>query len=62
LKMPAERSSIKEKGHLQTEPKESGPDANISTTIQFDINLPKDRLYWPNLTAACNDHVVKGLS
>lgn len=33
LRMPSERSSVKEKGHLQTEPKESGPDANISTTI-----------------------------
>jgi len=44
-----------------TEPKESGPNPNISTIIRFDIELPVDLIYCPHMNVLCYDRVMKGL-
>lgn len=58
--MPAEKLSVM--GNILTEPKSTGPNPNINTTISFTANLPKEELYCPVLQCNVFDQICKGFS
>ena len=62
LKPRAQKQALKEKQYIQTQPKETGPDRNLSTMIQIEVDLPKNYLFCPSLNCVVFDCIMKGLS
>ena len=62
LKPRAQKQALKEKQYIQTQPKETGPDPNLSTMIQIEVDLPKNYLLSPSLNCVVFDCIMKGLS
>jgi len=46
--------------NIKTEPSAPGPDPTLNTLIEFDIELPTDRLYCPRMACRVNDNVMMG--
>ena len=62
LKPRAQKQALKEKQFIQTQPKETGSDPNLSTMIQIEVDLPKNYLLSPSLNCVVFDCIMKGLS
>lgn len=46
---------------IKTQPKKCGPNPTINTVIKFDVKLPKDRIFMPELQCEVYDYVLAGL-
>ena len=46
--------------NIQTEPRDSGPNPNINTTISFSTTLPVGEIYCPRLACEVFDQICKG--
>jgi hypothetical protein len=45
-----------------TDPKDTGSNPNINTTIKLVVELPKEDIYCPSLSCTVYDYLFKGLS
>ena len=55
-----EKTSDLQNYTIKTQPKESGSDPNINIVLKFDVNLPSQELYLPNLQCMVNDSMLAG--
>lgn len=46
---------------IKTVPKKSGPNPTINTVIKFDIRLPKDHIFMPELQCTVYDYLLAGM-
>ncbi len=46
--------------NIKTEPSAPGADPTLNTLIEFDIELPTDKLYCPRMACRVNDNVLMG--
>lgn len=46
---------------IKTDPKETGPNPNINSIIKFDLNLPDNPIFVPQLQCLVNDYMLSGL-
>lgn len=47
--------------NIKSEPKQSGPNPNMNTVIQFQADLPNEPLFCPSLACDVFDQICKGL-
>ena len=46
---------------IKTEPKDSGSNPTINTVIKFDVKLPKEDIFMPELQCEVYDHLLSGM-
>ena len=46
---------------IKTQPKDSGANPNINTVIKFDVKLPKEEIFIPEMQCEVYDHVLGGM-
>jgi hypothetical protein len=54
-------SKVSQVSSIKTQPKESGANPNINTVLKFDVNLPNDETFLPQLQCMVNDSMLAGL-
>lgn len=52
---------MEDKKFITTQPKEAGSNPNISTIIDFDVELPVDLDFCPHLSVLVYDRIMMGL-
>ena len=46
---------------IKTQPTDSGANPNINSVIKFDVKLPKDEIFIPEMQCEVYDHVLGGM-
>ncbi|CAD8085861.1 unnamed protein product [Paramecium sonneborni] len=53
--------SLNNANEIITQPKEAGPNPNISSIICLEINLPEDDAFMPKFIGSVHDYILKGI-